>query len=62
MTGHLRRGLCANLYIDSSNSHSFDQSEPRCLIEIDISIPVLPRFSVLNRHGFLARSYVIMKR
>jgi len=28
-----------------SNSHSFDQSEPRCLIEIAASIPVLPRFS-----------------
>jgi hypothetical protein len=28
-----------------SNSHCFDQSEPRCLIEIAASIPVLPRFS-----------------
>src|SRR6185312_14484780 len=28
-----------------SNSHSFDQSEPRCLIEIAAPIPVLPRFS-----------------
>jgi hypothetical protein len=32
-----------------SNSHCFDQSEPRCLIEIAASIPVLPRFSSSTR-------------
>ena len=37
--------LNGSSFTGSSNSHCFDQSEPRCLIETDTSIPVLPRFS-----------------
>jgi hypothetical protein len=37
--------LNGSSFAGRSNSHSFDQSEPRCLIEIAASIPVLPRFS-----------------
>jgi len=34
--------LNGSSFAGSSNSHSFDQSEPRCLIEIDTSISLLP--------------------
>lgn len=37
--------LNGSSFAGSSNSHSFDQPEPQCLIETDISIPVLSRFS-----------------
>jgi hypothetical protein len=37
--------LNGSSFAGNSNSHSFDQSELRCLIETDTSILVLPRFS-----------------
>ena len=37
--------LNGSSFAGRSNSHCFDQSEPRCLIEIAASIPVLARFS-----------------